>query len=201
MASPRGPRWTGAAGVVSRPSARASSSCSSSLAASPRRVGKEWPLMSPRRGCAPPLLVYLLALCRSGLARRLFAYHGAEHMAIAAFERAGRMPDYGGGAAESPMHVRCGTDFIALFVIVAGIVFSLRPARSLVGRRDPARRAASGRRRRRLRGHARRCARRADRSFARLVTLPGRAAPAHHHAAPDDAQLEVALQRCGQRSV
>ena len=39
-----------------------------------------------------------------------------------------------------------------------------------------------------------RAAARAEGSFcSRLVTWPGRAAPAHHDAAPDDGQLEVAL--------
>ena len=40
-------------------------------------------------------------------------------MAIAAFERAGRTPTTEEARAESPVHVRCGTDFIALFVICA----------------------------------------------------------------------------------
>jgi uncharacterized protein YqhQ len=70
------------------------------------------------------LLVYLGALSRSSFARRLFAYHGAEHKAIAACERAGRMPSAEEARAESPIHVRCGTDFIALFVIACGVVFS-----------------------------------------------------------------------------
>jgi uncharacterized protein YqhQ len=73
---------------------------------------------------AAMLLVYLGALSRSSFARRLFAYHGAEHKAIAACERAGRMPSAEEARVESPIHVRCGTDFIALFVIVCGVVFS-----------------------------------------------------------------------------
>ncbi len=76
---------------------------------------------------AAMLLVYLGALSRSSFARKLFAYHGAEHKAIAAYERAGRMPTADEAGAESPVHVRCGTDFIALFVIACGVVFSFVP--------------------------------------------------------------------------
>ena len=73
------------------------------------------------------LLAYLGALDRSGTTRRLFAYHGAEHKAIAAFERHGRLPTAAEAGAESPIHVRCGTDFLALFTIAAGVIYSFVP--------------------------------------------------------------------------
>jgi uncharacterized protein YqhQ len=76
---------------------------------------------------AAVLLVYLGGLSRSAMARRLFAYHGAEHKAIAAYERHGRVPSDDEASTESPVHVRCGTDFIALFVIVCGVVFAFVP--------------------------------------------------------------------------
>jgi uncharacterized protein YqhQ len=73
------------------------------------------------------LVVYLLAISRSPQTKRLFGYHGAEHMAIAAFERAGRLPSTDEVMRESPVHVRCGTNFIALFVISAGVIFAFVP--------------------------------------------------------------------------
>jgi uncharacterized protein YqhQ len=76
---------------------------------------------------AAVLLVYLLLIGRSTFARRLFAYHGAEHMVIAAYERHLAMPTLERAERESPVHVRCGTDFIALFVIACGVLFSIVP--------------------------------------------------------------------------
>jgi uncharacterized protein YqhQ len=73
---------------------------------------------------AAMLLVYLGSLSATAFARRLFAYHGAEHKSIAAYERAGRLPTAVEAKEESPVHVRCGTDFISLFVIACGVVFS-----------------------------------------------------------------------------
>jgi uncharacterized protein YqhQ len=77
------------------------------------------------------LLIYLALVARSPQTRRLFAYHGAEHKTIAAFERHGRVPTTSEVDAESPIHVRCGTDFLMLFVIAAGVVYSLVPRRPL----------------------------------------------------------------------
>jgi uncharacterized protein YqhQ len=73
---------------------------------------------------AAMLLVYLFGIGRSAFVKRLFGYHGAEHMTIAAYERLGRVPTMDEVRRESPIHVRCGTDFIALFVISCGVVFS-----------------------------------------------------------------------------
>jgi uncharacterized protein YqhQ len=76
---------------------------------------------------AAMLLLYLAGISRSAFVQRLFGYHGAEHMTIAAFERHRRMPTADEVQHESPVHVRCGTDFIALFVIACGVVFSFVP--------------------------------------------------------------------------
>lgn len=80
---------------------------------------------------ASVLLVYLGGISRSATAQRLFAYHGAEHKAIAAYERLGRLPSMDEARRESPVHVRCGTDFIALFVMACGVVFSFVPREPL----------------------------------------------------------------------
>jgi uncharacterized protein YqhQ len=73
------------------------------------------------------LLVYLLAVSRTPAAQRLFAYHGAEHKVVAAFELTGAEPTLEEERAASPVHPRCGTAFMALFVIVAGAVFAFVP--------------------------------------------------------------------------
>lgn len=141
---------------------------------------------------AAMLLVYLAALSRSATSQRLFGYHGAEHMAIAAFERLGRMPSAAEARAESPVHVRCGTDFLALIVIASGFVYSS------VGRQPlwagalmrvallPVVAALAYE-------VMRWCAASPDRLWSRLLTWPGRSLQRVTTRAPDDGQLEVAL--------
>jgi uncharacterized protein YqhQ len=80
---------------------------------------------------------YLLVVSQAGDIRRVFQYHGAEHMTIHALEhedpltpeRVGRYPT---------AHPRCGTEFLVVFVIVSIFVFSLLagqgPVVSIVGR-------------------------------------------------------------------
>ena len=141
---------------------------------------------------ATVLLVYLGLLSRSAFARRLFAYHGAEHMAIAAYERAGRMPSAGEARAESPVHVRCGTDFIALFVITCGVVFSFAA-------REPWWFATIVRIAllpvvMALAYEIMRAAARMEGSLgSRAITWPGRALQRITTRQPDDGQLDVAL--------
>jgi uncharacterized protein YqhQ len=78
-------------------------------------------------GRAAVLVVYLVAVSRSETAQRLFGYHGAEHKVIAAFEHHGDRPTNDQAMARSPIHPRCGTSLIALFVIVAGVVHAFVP--------------------------------------------------------------------------
>jgi uncharacterized protein YqhQ len=67
---------------------------------------------------------YLLLVSRSSEIRRVFQYHGAEHMTIHALE------------ADQPLtvatvrpyptaHPRCGTEFLVVFIIVSILLFSL----------------------------------------------------------------------------
>lgn len=76
---------------------------------------------------ASVLVVYLAVVSRSPATQRLFGYHGAEHMTIAAFERIGRVPTIDRALEESPVHSRCGTSFVSLYVLVAGIVHAFVP--------------------------------------------------------------------------
>ena len=58
--------------------------------------------------------------------RRVFAYHGAEHMTIHAFE-AGDPLDREHIGKYSPAHPRCGTAFLLLVVAISILLFALIP--------------------------------------------------------------------------
>ena len=69
-------------------------------------------------------LGYLLLIGRTKDIRRVFAYHGAEHKTIAAFEHdeplvSERVDRY------STLHVRCGTNFLLLVMVITIFVFKL----------------------------------------------------------------------------
>lgn len=69
-------------------------------------------------------LGYLLLVGRAKEIRRVFAYHGAEHKTIAAFEHdeplvPERIDRY------STLHVRCGTNFLLLVMVITIFVFAL----------------------------------------------------------------------------
>jgi uncharacterized protein YqhQ len=59
--------------------------------------------------------------------RRVFAYHGAEHMTIHAFE-AGEPLDQEHIGRYSPAHPRCGTAFLLLVVAISILLFALIPS-------------------------------------------------------------------------
>lgn len=56
--------------------------------------------------------------------RRLFAYHGAEHKAVFAFER-GLPLTVASAAEQSRFHPRCGTSFVLIVMLVAIVLFSI----------------------------------------------------------------------------
>ena len=58
--------------------------------------------------------------------RRVFAYHGAEHMTIHAYE-AGEPLDQDHIGKYSPAHPRCGTAFLLLVVAISILLFALIP--------------------------------------------------------------------------
>ncbi len=69
-------------------------------------------------------LIYVYAIGFIPDIRRVFAYHGAEHETINAYEdRAPLRPD--AIKAYSTAHPRCGTGFLLIFVVIAILVFSL----------------------------------------------------------------------------
>jgi uncharacterized protein YqhQ len=71
-------------------------------------------------------LGYLLVIGRAKDIRRVFAYHGAEHKTIAAYEHDDPLtPDRIG--PYSTLHVRCGTNFLLIVMVttISGLAFEL----------------------------------------------------------------------------
>jgi uncharacterized protein YqhQ len=72
------------------------------------------------------LIVYIWAISFLPDIRRVFAYHGAEHMTIHAFEHGDPLdPDH--VAPYPTAHPRCGTAFLLLVVLVAVVLFAFMP--------------------------------------------------------------------------
>jgi uncharacterized protein YqhQ len=72
------------------------------------------------------LLGYLVAIAQLPDIRRVFAYHGAEHMTIHAFEH-GDPLDVRHVAPYPTAHPRCGTAFLLLVVVIAIVTFAFIP--------------------------------------------------------------------------
>jgi uncharacterized protein YqhQ len=75
-------------------------------------------------------VIYIWAISRISDIQRVFAYHGAEHKVIHAFEH--------GLPLEAPViqrhstqHMRCGTSFLLMVMVIAILVFSLVPVRGI----------------------------------------------------------------------
>ncbi|GEM85982.1 DUF1385 domain-containing protein [Meiothermus granaticius] len=73
------------------------------------------------------LVGYLLSIGRVPEIGRFFMYHGAEHKAIAAYER-GLPLTVENVQRQSAYHPRCGTTFIAFVILTGVLVYSLMPA-------------------------------------------------------------------------
>jgi uncharacterized protein YqhQ len=76
-------------------------------------------------------LGYLALIGRMKEIRRVFEYHGAEHKTIAAYEHGDRLePD----AVDrySTLHVRCGTNFLLIVMVLTILVYAAFPARGLL---------------------------------------------------------------------
>jgi len=77
------------------------------------------------------LLGYLVAISAMPDIRRVFAYHGAEHMTIHAFEH-GDPLDTAHVTPYPTAHPRCGTAFLLFVVVIAIAVFAFVPRVNLV---------------------------------------------------------------------
>ncbi|MFH1591321.1 MAG: DUF1385 domain-containing protein [archaeon] len=71
-------------------------------------------------------VAYIAAISLMNDVKRLFQYHGAEHMSVHCLE-AKKPLTVRNVAAFDPKHARCGTSFIFLVLIIAIIVFSIVP--------------------------------------------------------------------------
>jgi len=144
-------------------------------------------------------LVYLAVIAQLQDIQRLFAYHGAEHKSVFAYER-GCALTIGDAAAQSRFHPRCGTSFLLIVMLAAILLFALTDAVIL---------AATGSitMLKRLTIHLplvpvvagisyeiiRLSARHATSSWARWLAAPGLALQRITTKEPDEQQLEVAL--------
>ncbi|WP_163102623.1 DUF1385 domain-containing protein [Peribacillus alkalitolerans] len=72
------------------------------------------------------LLAYIYFVSLTPLIKRVFQYHGAEHMVINAYEN-GLALNVQNVQAQSRLHYRCGSSFILFTVIVGFFVYMLVP--------------------------------------------------------------------------
>ena len=73
---------------------------------------------------------YIWSIARMQDIQRVFAYHGAEHKTIHAYEH--DLPLEPGIIQRfETLHIRCGTSFLLMVMVVAIIVFSLTPVRAI----------------------------------------------------------------------
>ena len=77
------------------------------------------------------LIGYLYLMGRMPDIQRIFGYHGAEHKAINAMEN-GESLDIPHVRAASRVHIRCGTGFLLLVVVVSIVVFAFVGSPSLL---------------------------------------------------------------------
>jgi uncharacterized protein YqhQ len=69
-------------------------------------------------------LGYLAAISRLPEIRRVFQYHGAEHKTIAAWEH-GEVLEPASVDRYSTLHVRCGTNFLIMVMLLAMVVYTV----------------------------------------------------------------------------
>jgi uncharacterized protein YqhQ len=75
--------------------------------------------------------LYIVAVSRMKEIRRVFAYHGAEHKTIHAYEH-GLPLEPAVIQRYTTLHVRCGTSFLLMVMVVAIAVFSLVPGKAIL---------------------------------------------------------------------
>ncbi len=72
-------------------------------------------------------VLYIFLISRWGEIRRVFAYHGAEHMTVSAYE-AGKDLRVDEIRRYSTVHPRCGTSFLLVVMLIGILLFSLIPS-------------------------------------------------------------------------
>ncbi|MGE5529412.1 MAG: DUF1385 domain-containing protein [Patescibacteria group bacterium] len=79
------------------------------------------------------LVVYILCVSRVKDIKRVFAYHGAEHKTIHAYE-AGDELTVANCQRHTTLHPRCGTSFLLFVVVVSALLFSILGRQTLIMR-------------------------------------------------------------------
>lgn len=136
-------------------------------------------------------LVYLWLATKAKDIKRVWAYHGAEHKSIFAYEK-GLELTVENARGQSRLHPRCGTSFMFLVMIVSILVFSLATWSNPVERmllRLLLLPVVVG-----LSYELQRLTGRFDNIVTRILSAPGRALQRLTTAEPDDDMLEVALE-------
>ncbi len=136
-------------------------------------------------------LVYIVVISKLEDIQRVFAYHGAEHKTIAAWE-AGEELTVDNARKHSTLHPRCGTNFLLIVMVLAVFVYSLLGKQAL-GERIVSRLVLlpvlAG-----LSYEVLKLAGRPNPSpFMRLLSAPGLALQNLTTREPDDSMLEVAI--------
>jgi uncharacterized protein YqhQ len=72
-------------------------------------------------------LTYIFLISLLPDIKRVFAYHGAEHQAIWAYEK-GKALTVKNAQKEHPEHPRCGTSFIVLVLLLSVIIYTFLPS-------------------------------------------------------------------------
>jgi uncharacterized protein YqhQ len=78
-------------------------------------------------------IVYLLVISLLPDIRRIFQYHGAEHMTVYAYEHNQKLT-VKNIRKYSTLHPRCGTNFIMIVIVMSVFIFSFLPVGSLIER-------------------------------------------------------------------
>jgi len=78
-------------------------------------------------------LLYLVVMAFVEEFRRVFQYHGAEHVAINTYE-AGVELNVANAEKYSRLHPRCGTSFLFIVFLISILLFSLMPSQDLATR-------------------------------------------------------------------
>jgi len=78
-------------------------------------------------------LLYLVVVAFVREFRRVFQYHGAEHMAVNTYE-AGVELNVTNAKKYSRLHPRCGTSFIFIVLLISILLFSLMPSQDFATR-------------------------------------------------------------------
>jgi uncharacterized protein YqhQ len=135
--------------------------------------------------------LYLRLMGLMGDLRRVFAYHGAEHKTVNAYEN-GAALEVASVRPYSTAHVRCGTSFLFAVVIISVLVFALVGVRAtwlMVLSRIVLVPVISGLSYELIYF----AGRHSDNPIARLVSRPGLWLQSLTTREPDDGQIEVAI--------